>query len=396
MQAIATANPVTVTVLAIFTALVFGAVLIDVTSLSVLHAWGRIGAHPGEALSLTFTVPADAYGSILAGSILSPHSLGHAISTGKGWHNVFNPLSETTVDATPLILAGIGVALGFRSGVFNIGAQGQFIAGALAALYVGFEVRLPIGIHLPLVVLAGAAGGAIAGFIPGILKARTGAHEVIVTIMLNYVFLNLLDYLLSEQPFQLQGQTNEVSRSVLATARMPHLPSLRANISFLIALAIAAAASWFLKRSTLGFSFRVIGANANAGRTAGMSTAKVTVLALAISGMLAGLAGMANVSGVDFFVESGYGGNYGFNAITVALLGRNRPWGVVAGSLLFAVLDVGGVAMQVNTGISLDLTAVIQATIIFFIATPMLVREVYRLRATGAGAMQLFTKGWSG
>ncbi len=392
------ANPAVVTILSVVSALVLGGILIDVTSGPVLHAWSHIAAHPGRALSLTVTTVADAYGAILAGSILSPSALGHAISTGQDWTQVFNPISETCVAATPLILAGVGVAIGFRTGVFNIGAQGQLIAGSIAALYVGFAVNLPIWIHLPLVILAGAAGGAIAGLIPGILKARTGAHEVIVTIMLNYVFLNLLNYILGVAPFQLPGQTNEISKDMLPSAHMPHLfgSSLRVNLSFAIAIAMAALASWFMNRSTLGFSFKVSGANADAARTAGMSSGKVTIIVFAISGLFAGMAGMATLSGTNFFLSSGYGGTIGFNAITVALLGRNRPWGVVWASMLFAMLDVGGAAMQIRTGITLDLTSVIQATIIFFIATPMLVREIYRLRSTGAGALQLFTKGWSG
>ncbi|MGH9099009.1 MAG: ABC transporter permease, partial [Acidimicrobiales bacterium] len=146
------ANPAVVTVLSIFTALVFGGILIDVTSASVLHAWSHIGSHPGRSLSLTFSTVADAYGAILSGSILNTSAVGHAISTGHGWTQVFNPISETCVAATPLILAGVGVAIGFRAGVFNIGAQGQLIAGSIAALYVGFAVHLPIGIHLPLVI----------------------------------------------------------------------------------------------------------------------------------------------------------------------------------------------------------------------------------------------------
>jgi general nucleoside transport system permease protein len=392
------ANPTVVTILSIVTALVFGGILIDVTSGNVLHAWGQIGTHPGRALSFTVSTVVDAYGAILSGSILSPSTLSHAISTGHGWTQVFNPISETCVSATPLILAGVGVAIGFRTGVFNIGAQGQLIAGSIAALYVGYAVHLPIGIHLPLVILAGAAGGAVAGLIPGILKARTGAHEVIVTIMLNYVFLNLLNYVLSGAPFQLPGQTNEISKKMLPTARMPHLfgSSLRVNLAFLIAIAMAALASWFMNRSTLGFSFKAMGANSDAARTAGMSSSKVTIIVFAISGLYAGMAGMATLSGVNFFLSSNYGGTLGFDAITVALLGRNKPWGVVWASMLFAMLDVGGASMQVRTGITLDLTSVIQATIIFFIATPMLVREIYRLRSTGAGALQLFTKGWSG
>ncbi|MHB1973650.1 MAG: ABC transporter permease, partial [Acidimicrobiales bacterium] len=298
----------------------------------------------------------------------------------------------------PLVLAGLGVAIGFSTGVFNIGAQGQLIAGALAALYVGFEVKLPIGIHAPLVVLAGAAGGAAAGFVPGILKARTGAHEVITTIMFNYVMLNLLDYLLSVSPFQQPGQSNAISRTMPATARLPHLfgSGLRVNAGLLVALALVAGATWFTRRSTLGFSFRVIGLNPNAGKTAGIDARRVTMLVLTLSGALAGLAGTASLAGTDFFLSSGYGGNIGFDAITVALLGRNRPVGVLFAGLLFAALDVGGRNMQAVTGIPLDLASVIQALIVMFVATPVLVREIFRLRGSAAASLQLSTGGWGG
>jgi simple sugar transport system permease protein len=290
------------------------------------------------------------------------------------------------------------VALGFSTGVFNIGGQGQFLAGAIAATYVGFGVHLPIGIHVPLVVLAGAAGGAVAGFIPGFLKARTGAHEVIVTIMLNYIFLYLLDYLLTTSPLQQPGQSNAISQTIPPSARLPHLfgGNLRVNLGLIIALAVAAAASWFMRRSTLGFEFRVIGANPSAGRTAGIDARRATVLVLTISGALVGLAGMSTLAGTDFFLSAGYGGGNGFNAITVALLGRNKPLGVVFGALLFAALSTGGRYMQATTGIPLDLTSVIQAVIVFLVATPALVREIFRLREAGAGKILLFTKGWGG
>jgi ABC-type uncharacterized transport system permease subunit len=392
------ANAAVVTVLAIFSALVLGAVLILVTTPAVLHAWGSIGSAPGAAFSITFHTIANAYSALFTGSILSPSAISHAVGTGHGWTAVFTPLSETLVSATPLILAGMGVAIGFSTGVFNIGAQGQLIGGALLALYVGFEVHLPIGLHLPLVIIAGAVGGGAVGFIPGILKAKTGAHEVITTIMLNYVILDLLTYLLTTQPFQQPGQTNSISRNMPTTAQLPHLfgSGLRVNGGFLVAVAVALAAGWFTRKSTLGFSFRVIGLNPDAGRTAGMDVKRTTILVLTMSGALAGLAGMATLSGTDFFLSSGYGGNIGFYAITVALLGRNRPLGVFLGSLLFAALITGGRNMQAATGIPLDLTTVIQAVIVFFVATPALIREIYRLKDTGGGQTRVLSKGWSG
>lgn len=392
------ANLAVVTFLAVVFGLVVGAVLIIVTTNATLNAWGHVGSAPGHAFGVTFSTLGNAYGALFTGSIFSPSAVGHAISTGSGWTAVFTPISETMVSATPLIFAGTGVALGFSTGVFNIGGQGQVLAGAIAATYVGFGVHLPIGLHLPLVILAGAAGGAVAGFIPGILKARTGAHEVIVTIMLNYIFLYLLNYLLTTSPLQQPGQANAISRTIPSTGRLPHLlgGSLRVNLGFLLALAVAAGASWFMRRSTLGFQFRVIGTNPAAGRTAGMDARRATVLVLTISGALVGLAGMSTVAGTDFFLSSGYGGSNGFNAITVALLGRNKPLGVVLGSLLFAALSTGGRYMQATTNIPLDLTSVIQAVIVFLVATPALVQEIFRLREGGTGKILLFTKGWGG
>ena len=398
------ANVFVVTICALFGGLLVGAILICVTTPAVTQAWGHIGSHPGHAFGQTWSTVSAAYSALLEGSIVNPSVFSHAVSTGHGWFSapsgqtpVFAPLSETLVAATPLILAGTGVAMGFATGVFNIGGQAQFICGALAALYVGFQFRLPIGIHLPLVVLAGAAGGAAAGFIPGILKARTGAHEVITTIMLNYIALDLLLWLFTVQPFQQPGQSNTISKSMPTTAQMPHLlgSQLRVNLSLLIALAMAGAASWFMSRSRLGFSFRVSGLNPDAARTAGIDARRITVLALVISGAFVGLAGMSTLSGTDFFMSNAYGGSTGFNAITVALLGRNKPGGVVLGALLFAALISGGRNMQAVTGIPIDLTTVIQAIIVFFVATPALVREIFRLREARAGQARIATKGWA-
>jgi ABC-type uncharacterized transport system permease subunit len=398
LHRMAEANVAVVTFLAVVCGLLVGAVLIVVTTPVTLHAWGHVASNPGHAIGQSFSTVGQAYGALFTGSIFSPSALSQAVSSGHGWTGVFTPLSETLVSATPLIFAGVGVALGFATGVFNIGGQGQLIAGAIAATYVGFGVNLPIALHLPLVVLAGAAGGAVAGFIPGILKARTGAHEVIVTIMLNYVFLDLLDYLLTTRPLQQPGQSNAISQVIPSSATLPHLAgsTLRVNLGLILALAVAAGASWLMRRSTLGFTFRVIGSNPDAGRTAGMDARRATVLVLTISGALVGLAGMATLAGTDFFISSGYGGDIGFNAITVALLGRNKPSGVVLGSLLFAALETGGRYMQAATSIPIDLTTVIQAVIVFFVATPALIREIFRLRQAGAGKILLFTKGWAG
>jgi general nucleoside transport system permease protein len=383
------ANVFVVTACAIFAGLVFGAILILCTSPPVLQAWGNIGSNPGHAFSQSWSTVAAAYSALFEGSIFNPHAQGLA--------QAFNPISETLVAATPLILAGLGVGLGFSTGVFNIGGQGQLIAGAVVALWVGTEIKAPIGIHIPLVILAGALGGAVAGFIPGILKATTGAHEVITTIMLNYIILDLLSWLLTVAPLQQPGQSNAISKTMPPTARMPHLfgSSLRVNVSLILALVMALVVSWLMRRSRLGFSFKVIGLNPHAGKTAGMDARLITVLVLTISGALVGMAGMATLSGTDFFLSTGYGGETGFNAITVALLGRNNPGGIVLGSLLFAALISGGRNMQAVTGIPIDLTTVIQAVIVFMVATPALVREVFRLKEARGGDTRIATKGWT-
>ena len=389
-------KPWAITALAILSALVAGAVLLTVTTPSTLQAWGSFFSDPAAAISATWFLVGDVYRDIFTGSIVDPPALLRAITTGQGWSAVLAPFSETVAQATPLIIAGLAVAIGFRSGVFNIGAQGQIIAGAIAASYVGWAIQLPMPIHLALTVAAGLAGGAVAGFIPGILKAKTGAHEVIVTIMLNYVVLNFLLYLLTNRPFRQPGQSNAISRSVDASAQLPHLlgSALPANLGIVLALLAAYLVSWFMRRSTLGFSFLVMGSNPDAGRTAGIDSKRVTVLVMVISGALAGLAGMVILSGGTLMLTSGFGGNVGFDAITVALLGRNRPLGVVLAALLFGALDVGGRAMEAATGVPVDLISVIQATIVLLVAAPALVREIYRLKSTSLRSVELGAGGW--
>jgi simple sugar transport system permease protein len=390
------ANVVMVTALAIFSGLFVGAILIIVTQPNVLHAWAGLFSHPGTTVSVTFFTVGDAYRDLFTGSLGDPFVFGHAIRTGQGWTQALTPISETLLYASPLCLAGLGVGLGFRTGMFNIGGQGQLIGGAMAASYVGFEINPPAIIHIPLCILAGFAGGVVVGFVPGFLKARTGAHEVIVTIMLNYVMLNLLVLALTTQPFQQPGQQNAVGRTIFGGAQLPRIfgHNLRVNLGVLIAVACALGVSWLLRRGTLGFGFRVVGANPNAARVAGINIRRATILVLVISGGLCGLAGMTSLCGADYFLSSGYGGTVGFDCITVALLGRNRPIGIVLGSLLFAALNVGGRYMQASTGIPLDLASVIQAIIVFFVATPGLVNEVYRLRGMNVG-QGLLTRGWA-
>lgn len=383
LEELSSPSPVLVTVLAIFTALVVGAVLIVFSDEGVLSTWGYFFAAPGDALSASWSAITTAYGALLSGAF------------GSG-----SALSETIVAATPLMLAGLGVALGFRAGLFNIGAQGQLITGGLAAGYVGFAIHgLPVFVHLPLALLAGFLGGAVWGFIPGILKATTGAHEVITTIMLNYVAANLALYLLATSAFRRPGRIDPISKFVAVPSRLPHLAGqgLRLNAGIIVALLAAVAVAWLLGRSTWGFELRAAGANPAAALTAGIDIRRATVMAMVLAGSLAGLAGSGQVLGVQYSLAPLFWGQTGFDAITVALLGRANPLGVVLAALLFGALRAGGLNMQAATSTPIDIVAVIQSLIVIFVAAPALVRAIYHIKVTRRpDAGTPLTKGWGG
>ncbi|MEQ9688584.1 MAG: ABC transporter permease [Bauldia litoralis] len=291
-----------------------------------------------------------------------------------------NAISETLTAAAPLTLAGLGIALGFRAGLFNIGAEGQLILGGIAAVAVGFALTdTPAWIHLPLALLAGALAGAAWAAIAGWLKAATGAHEVITTIMLNLIALRLVDYLLRNPPIQKPGRADPISQSVLPSAELPRLltwidPNLRVHAGILLVLAAVAIVYWLLFRTTKGFEFRAAGANPDAARYAGMRSGLIIVLVMATAGALAGLAGANQVLGVLGRASPGFSGGAGFDAIAVALLGRSHPVGVLLAGLLFGALQAGGREMQVAAGVSIDLISIIQALVIVFMAAPTLVR----------------------
>lgn len=308
------------------------------------------------------------------------------------------PLSETLVNATPLILAGLAVALSFRVGLFNIGAQGQIILGAVLAAWLGFTLDLPVVLHLVVALVGGIVGGLVWGGVVGLLKARTGAHEVITTIMLNYVAINLLNYLLSVHGFQRPPYGQAISEQVAANAELPPLlgSSLRVNLGLVLAVLASVFVWWLFERSRLGFRLRAVGANPNAARTAGMPVGRLQIVSMALAGGLAGLAGATQVLGVTGSVTSSVAGNIGFDAITVALLGRNNPYGVIAAGVLFGGLRAGSVQMQSSTGVPVDLVGVLQALVVLFIAAPALVRAVFRLKSGGgAGVGSELAGGWT-
>lgn len=301
----------------------------------------------------------------------------------RGSVGSLNAISETLTAAAPLILAGLGLALGFRAGLFNIGAEGQVLMGGMAAVIVGFSFAgLPAAILLPLSLLAGALAGAFYAGIAGWLRAATGAHEVISTIMLNLISYRLLDYLLRQPFIQKEGRADPISKSVPEAAELPRLlafidPNLRVHAGIFLVLAAVAIVYWILFRSKLGFEFRASGENAEAARFAGMRSGIIIVVAMAAAGALAGLAGANQVLGVLGRATPGFSAGIGFDAIAVALLGRSHPVGVLFAGLLFGALEAGGRQMQVDAGVSIDLIGIIQALIIVFIAAPLLVRTLF-------------------
>ncbi len=365
--------------LALFTALVIGGLVMVFSDPDTLNEWSEFTADPMGALQASWNLVWDSYEALWRSSLGSPAAFG-----------------RTLVETTPLALAGLSVALAFRSGLFNIGAAGQLIIGATCAGWAGFTFDLPTAIHLPLAVLAGAAGGAAWGAIAGFLKARTGAHEVITTIMLNYISYRLLDYLLRSDAFQRQGRNDPISTPVAESARLPEIVSgdLRFHAGLLVALAATVGVWWLLGRSTAGFRLRAVGANPFASRYSGMRVGATYVLAMSLAGALAGLAGTSNILGrPGFSLTGGYYNEVGFDAIAVALLGRANPFGVLAAALLFGVLRAGSTGMQTATSTPVDIIVVIQALIILFVAAPRLVRGIYRVRTAG-GTEPAFTTGW--
>jgi ABC-type uncharacterized transport system permease subunit/ABC-type multidrug transport system ATPase subunit len=399
-------NSVTVTFLAIFTAIVIGGLLNAFTNTTVLHAWANLFSAPGAAIAKAWDTAISAYVALFEGSIFNPHTVAalfqqasFATAVHDGFLSaVFNPLSETCVQAKPLLLAGLAVALPYQAGMFNIGAQGQFIGGAILASYLGYGVSMPFAVHVIVFVVGGFVGGATIGWVVGELKARTGAHEVIVTIMLNYIMAYLLAFLLGNV-MQRPGRTDLISPFIGSDAHLPLLfgSHLRINAGFGVALACAFGVWWLLYRTTTGFEFRGIGKNPSAARVAGMKVERNWVLVMLIAGGLAGLAGSTVIQGTDFSLNFQSYGTYGIDAITVALLGRARPLGVVLAALLFGALHAGAPLMQAATSTPVDIVEVLQALIVLFVAAPPLIRTVYRLRGTtAAGIGQTLSKGWNG
>jgi simple sugar transport system permease protein len=349
--------------LAIFTALVVGGIIIAV-----------VGGNPFAA-----------YLGLSQGAFGSPRAL-----------------SETAVWATPYIFAGLAVAVAFKGGLFNIGAEGQLAFGAVTAALIGYalpgwlHISLPAYIHLPLTIGLGMLAGALWAAIPGALKAYTGGHEVINTIMMNYIALNITSFLLNgpmrdPDPLNLSARTPEIAQS----ARIPPIfPNLRVHWGVVLALFVAVLIWWLLQKTTLGFEIRTVGANPDAARYAGINVKKTIILTMAISGALAGMAGTIEVTALNYRHELGFSVGYGFDAIAIALLGKSNPFGVVLAAFLFGAMRNGGTRMQFLTQIPVDIISVIQGLILLFVAADAIIRFIYRIRP-GEERLVL-TRGWGG
>jgi len=391
------ANTVTVTVLSIVLAMVIGAVLIVVSDSNVLATFGYITARPSDALNGSWQLISTAYADLFKGAVFDPASVSAWMHGTGSWQTAFTPLSETLTYAAPLVFTGLSVALAFRGGLFNIGGQGQAVVGTITAAVAGFTFGLPVVLNLIAALIAGLLGGALWGFIPGILKARTGAHEVITTIMLNYVGILFLGWLILQKGVQAIGRSNAISKAVAPSAQLPSFGGvLRVNLGIVLAVLVTAAVAWLLNRSAFGFELRAVGANPTAARTAGISVAKTYALLMVVAGALAGLGGAIQVLGsTAYALTPQVDATIGFDGLLVALLGRNRPWGTLLAAVLFGALRAGGNLMQVDAQISLELVTVLQALIVIFIAAPALVKSIFQLRAARAARLGTSTaKGW--
>jgi general nucleoside transport system permease protein len=374
--------------LSFFMAFTITGLIIAVSDAKVLAKFSS----PLDFITSALASVGNAYLALFQGSVFDVN----LIKDGSFFQG-FYPLSETIVTATPLILTGLSVALAFKSGLFNIGAQGQFIFGAIGASYVGFNFELPVGIHILAAALTGAIFAAIWGGIVGILKARTGAHEVILTIMMNYIAAYFILWVLKTQTFLRPGRLDPIAPEVNENARLPLLAgsSFRLNFGIFIALAAALFVWWLLTKTTVGFKFRAVGANAQAAKTAGISVPFVITSTMMICGALAGLGGAVQVLGSEYALNADIAGSFGFDAITVALLGRAQPLGTVFAALLFGALQAGGRTMQSNTGVPLDIVQVTQALIVLFIAAPAFVRYIFKVKKMNSSTA-LTSKGWNG
>jgi len=345
-------KPLLIPVLAILTSLIIVAIVIIITSDNLGEGLKKVG---------------DGYWGIIDGALLNPRGL-----------------VNTLVATAPLILTGLAVAIPFHAGLFNIGGEGQFLMGALFGTVIGIYVDLPPVIHAIVVMLAGITGGLLWGAIPGILKAWLGSHEVINTIMLNFIAIALVNMLVRnvlKDPNPSTVQTLPLLASAqLARIPFPGVASSRLHLGFFIAVLMAVLAWYFLFKTTWGFSLRTTGLNPSAAEYAGIRPKRQYILSFLLAGGLAGLAGIMEVQGLSRTLPVGFAAGYGFTAIAVSLLALNNPLAIIPGALIFGLLTVGGDYLQIRAGLSVHIVSIFRALILLFVAAPEIVRYIYRVK----------------
>jgi general nucleoside transport system permease protein len=392
-----TLQALAIPVLALFTGLVMGGLIIILTSPEFYTAWGQ---SPLQGLKEGWNIMANAYSALFTGAFGSPSKIVAALQSGNAEdiRKAFYPFTDSLVAATPYIFGGLALALGFRSGLFNIGAEGQIFVGAIFSAYIGYSVKgVPAILHVPMAFLAGAVGGGLWGFIPGWLKAKTGAHEVITTMMMNYIAFRLSDWLLTG-PMKRPGTPNPVSPTIEDSAMLYKFfgDPIRFHLGFFVALGVAWLVYWFLFKTKWGFELRAVGSNPHAARYAGVIVPVAIIMAMVLSGALAGMAGANEVLGVNHNLAMAFSSGYGWDSIALALLGKNHPVGVVVSALLFGALRSGATNMQLKSDIPIDIISVLQAFILVFVAAPAVIRTIYRLKAPSEGEESVYTGSWGG
>jgi ABC-type uncharacterized transport system permease subunit len=365
---------VTRTIVSVILGFAVGAFFMIISNREFLQSVGFFFADPLASIRAAGDVVAAGYGALFQGSIYNANA-----ATFEG---SIRPLTETLRLAGPLIAAGLGIGLGFRVGLFNIGGTGQLVSGLIWATFVATRIELPPVIHFVVAIVAAIVGSALVGAFVGFLKARTGANEVITTIMLNYIIVSFFNFLLTDNAL-LQGATAggyTKSDPAFETARLPYLlgESYALNIGFVMAIAAVIVYWWLMERSTIGFRLRAVGFNPSAARTAGINVEGTYILALGLSAAFVGIAAanqaLSSTGGVTPTSHAGIG----FDAITVALLGGSSATGVLLAGLLFGAFKAGSSAIQV-VGISPDVLGIVQGAIVLFIAAPPLIRAIFRL-----------------
>lgn len=362
------------TLLAVLIGFVVGAIFMVAFDQDVLDAFAYFGSRPTDALAAMAQTIADGYGALFNGAIYNTHA--------ADFSSAIRPITETLRLSAPLIMAGLGVGLGFRVGLFNIGGVGQMALGLLGVTWITTRVEMPPVVHILVAIAVAVIFAGIWGGIVGFLKAKTGAHEVIVTIMLNYVAINLFTYFLRTPELLLEkdGAGTPKSDAPAETSLLPNLFGEQYRLHWGLVMAILAAFVywWLMERSTIGYRFRMVGQNSNAARAAGVQVERTYIWAMAASAAFLGLAaanqGLSSIGGLTPSIHA----NIGFDAITVALLGGSRAGGVVAAGLLFGAFKAGGPSMQV-IGIAPEILNVVQALIVMFIAAPPLIRALFKL-----------------